>query len=71
MPRFAHFVVMVVTLFWIWILFYLINSITITSGMQGFAEKLFSRLQNCNERFEVHPQAINKPKFLIFYDYTP
>jgi len=34
------------------ILFYYIN-ILIPYDLQGFAEKLFSRLKNCNERFEV------------------
>lgn len=31
---------------------------------QGFAEKLFSRLQTCNERFEVNPSISHKENVL-------
>lgn len=53
MLRFVKFSINIGDTFWVWVLFYQLN-ILIPYDLQGFAEKLFSRLRSCNERFEVH-----------------
>jgi protein SDA1 len=45
------------------ILLYQIN-IFIPCDLQGFVEKLFARLQKCNERFEVRILINTKPAIL-------